>query len=238
MNTSKTSSKYIHLNNNQADYELNVSTSDENITFDKTPKYLGVILNRTLSYKKHLLTVTDKTRKRCSLLKRLASNRWGADFVLLRTSAMALCYSVAEYCSPVWRQSTHCKKLDVCLNECMRLISGSIKSTPTALLPILSGIEPPDIPQDRHILNMRKRAIEEDSHLFHHPATTPLINIRLKSRMPLSTQMNTLSSQANNTTPDTWMKSAWKCRWNNSNYILHTYLPTPSNKPLSHNLKR
>ena len=67
---------------------------------------------------------------RCNLLKRLASNRWGADFSSLRTSALALCYSVAEYCSPVWSQNQHCKKVDTSLNECLRFVSGCIKSYP------------------------------------------------------------------------------------------------------------
>ena len=195
-------------------------------------------LNRTLSYKKHLQNLAEKTNKRCNLVKRLASNRWGADFITLRTSVLALCYSVAEYCSPVWSQSHHCKMLDTSLNKCMRLVSGSIKSTPTTLLPVLCGIEPPDIRRDRNILKLRERAMK-DSHLIHQPATSPLVNVCLKSRMPLSTQMHILSNQIEgNMSPELWMKSAWNRRWNDSECLLREFIVILSEIPAGYDLNR
>ena len=155
LNTTKTVSSVFHLANRKADYELNVSTCDEKLRFESTPKYLGVTLDRTLSYKQHLADVSSKVTKRCNLLKRLASNHWVADFSTLRMSALALCYSVAEYSSPVWSQIQHCKKVDTSLNECLRLVSGCIKSTPTDILPVLSGIEPSDIRRGKNIVELR-----------------------------------------------------------------------------------
>ena len=99
--TTKTVSSVFHLANRKADYEPNISTCGKKLQFERTPKYLGITLNRTLSYKQHLTDVSSKVTKRCNLLKRLASNHWGADFPTLRTSALALCYSAAEYCLPV-----------------------------------------------------------------------------------------------------------------------------------------
>ena len=154
------------------------------------------------------------------------------------TSALALCYSVAEYCSPVWSQSHHCKKLDVALNECLRLVSGCIKSTPTDLLPTLSGIQPADIRRDRNILNLRERALA-DTHIFHQAITSPLINNRLKSRMPLSTRMHHLAGQLqNNTSPDQWAMTTWSNRWHNLRYHLCDYIREPSEKPPGYDLKR
>jgi len=34
----------------------------------------------------------------------------------LRSSALALCYSAAEYCAPVWSRSAHTSRVDVQLN--------------------------------------------------------------------------------------------------------------------------
>ena len=69
----------------------------------------------------------------------------GARTNTLRTSALALCYSVAEYCAPVWARSAHVHRLDVQLNHTMRLISGTLRPTETPWLPVLSNIAPPDI---------------------------------------------------------------------------------------------
>ena len=125
------------MTNCLADYELTVTTDGIKIPFVKTPKYLEVILDRTLSFRQHLIDTAAKTSSRCSLLKRLTGSKWGADFTTLRTTALGLCFSVAEYCSPVWGNSAHCSKLDASLNECMRVISGCIKATSTALLQVL-----------------------------------------------------------------------------------------------------
>ena len=60
LNTSKTVASTFHLNNNEANYKLKVITSGKRIHFDKTPKYLDVTFDRTLSYKKHLQNIVEK----------------------------------------------------------------------------------------------------------------------------------------------------------------------------------
>ena len=42
--------------------------------------------------------------------------------------ALALCFSAAEYCAPVWSHSKHTKLLDSSLNECMRFVTGCIRA--------------------------------------------------------------------------------------------------------------
>jgi len=74
LNTTKTVSSVFHLANRRADYELKISTHGEKLPFEKSPKYLGITLDRTLTYKDHLTDVSSKVTKRCNLLKRLASN--------------------------------------------------------------------------------------------------------------------------------------------------------------------
>ena len=43
-----------------------------------------------------------KLKSRNNLIAKLIGTSWGASASTLRTSALALCYSVAEYCCPVW----------------------------------------------------------------------------------------------------------------------------------------
>ena len=75
----------------------------------------------------------------------LTGTTWGAGVKTLRTSALALCYSVAEYCAPVWRNSAHTNPVDVELNNTMRNITGAVRCTMTDWLPVLSSIAPADI---------------------------------------------------------------------------------------------
>ena len=64
---------------------------------------------------------------------------------MLRTSALALSYSAAEYACPIWEQSAHAKRLDQALNESRRLITGCLKPTNADNLHLLAGVAPPEI---------------------------------------------------------------------------------------------
>ncbi|KAJ4949564.1 hypothetical protein JOQ06_021074, partial [Pogonophryne albipinna] len=77
------------------------------LSVQQAPKYLGVRLDRTLSFKKHLEEVKAKVTSR---IRRLAGTTWGASAKTLRISTQALVFSVAEYCGPVWSRSPHARK--------------------------------------------------------------------------------------------------------------------------------
>ena len=62
-----------------------------------------------------------------ALVKRLAGLNWGACFDVLCISTLTLVVAPAEYCSPVWNQSSHTNKLNTPFNEALPTISGCIK---------------------------------------------------------------------------------------------------------------
>jgi hypothetical protein len=62
----------FHLNNREANKELSFHFCDEKIKNEKTPMYLGVTLDRTLSFKTHLYKVSAKLKTRIGLINKLA----------------------------------------------------------------------------------------------------------------------------------------------------------------------
>jgi hypothetical protein len=70
---------------------------------------------------------------------------WGAGTETLHTAALAIVYSTAEYCAPVWLNSVHFSKINVQLNNAMRNIYGCVKSTQIPWLPTLAHIAPPKL---------------------------------------------------------------------------------------------
>ncbi|KAJ3589190.1 hypothetical protein NHX12_010037, partial [Muraenolepis orangiensis] len=83
LSTGKTVSAVFHLCNREARRELEISVENKPLEFQQAPKYLGVRLDRTLSYKQHLDEVRAKVTARVSLIRRLAGTTWGASAKVL-----------------------------------------------------------------------------------------------------------------------------------------------------------
>ena len=96
LNAKKTVATCFHLDNKQAARKLKVTLAGDVLVHDFAPKYLGVTLDRSLTYKKHTENVRDKVKSRCNIISKLAGTDWGAPAPVLRTSASAMVYSVAE----------------------------------------------------------------------------------------------------------------------------------------------
>ena len=122
------------------------------LRFDPAPIYLGVKLDRSLTFGPHIKMLGEKTSKRVNIIKKLVGSNWGASFTTLSTSALALVYATAEYAAPVWSHSRHTIKVNTVLKDALRIISGAISPTPIAMLPVLAGIPPADIRRNHLVL--------------------------------------------------------------------------------------
>jgi len=130
----KLASIVFHLNNREVSKKLNLVVSGNTIPTENAPKYLGIKLDRTLTFKQHLEEVKDKLKTRNNVISKLTGTSWGCRANVLRISS-----SVAEYCALVWARSAHTKNVDAQLNRSMRIISGCIKSTKLQWLPVATS---------------------------------------------------------------------------------------------------
>ena len=113
----KTAMAAFHLHNREAKRELKVCNIGMTLPFCTVPTYLGVKLDRSLTYRPHLEALRKKLCARVSLLRRLAGTGWGTSAKTLLTAALSLVYSTAEYCAPVWCRSAHTRLIDSVLNQ-------------------------------------------------------------------------------------------------------------------------
>lgn len=67
---------------------------------EENPKYLGIILDRQLTIRNHLVNRATKIRSRTNILYKIAGITWGAPVATLRTTTLELVYAVAEYRAP------------------------------------------------------------------------------------------------------------------------------------------
>ena len=75
---SKTISSVFRLHNTSATCELSVYLNGQRLRHECHPTYLGVTLDRTLSYREHLTKTAGKLKNRNNLLMKLAGSTWGA----------------------------------------------------------------------------------------------------------------------------------------------------------------
>ena len=74
-------------------------------------------LDRTLTFRRHLESLSKKLTSRVGISKRLAGLSWDVDASVLRTVTLALVHSTAEYCALVSYRSAHIRLIDNLIND-------------------------------------------------------------------------------------------------------------------------
>ena len=99
-NPTKSEVTLFHLCNREASKELNVTFDEVPVKFNPNPVYLGLKLDRSLSFKEHITGLSKKLAARVNIVQKLAGTGWGATAKTLRTAVLGLVFSTAEYASP------------------------------------------------------------------------------------------------------------------------------------------
>ena len=96
----KTVRAAFHLNNRKAKRELKIYNNDRLLPFCPNTTYLGVKLDRSLTFRHHLAALRKKTILARHTAEATFGLGMGAGAKTLRTAALSLVYSTAEYCAP------------------------------------------------------------------------------------------------------------------------------------------
>ena len=229
-----------HLNNREAKREVNVFVDNKRLECQQAPKYLGVRLDRSLSFSQHLEDVRAKVTTRVSLIRRLAGTTWGASANTLRISTQALVFSAAEYCVPAWCRSPHVKKVDTIINNALRTITGCLKPTPVSYLPVLAGIAPAGLRREAAMLKLARKAQTHDWHILHNTTVDTEPPNRLKSRHPYNkAAQEMLSSIPEDLSTRAWLAASWKQEWESAGpSLIHRYIWDPGDGAEGEDLPR
>ena len=130
-------------------HQLQYSIGNTNINIESTPRYLGVLLDSSLSWSAHIQHITNVAIKKLHLIRRVASPHKG-----LQTKQLMLLYKTffkpsIEYAQVVWMNQIRNKsvlcKLNKTDNQVKRIVLGALQTTAIVSLEAELQTAPPHI---------------------------------------------------------------------------------------------
>ena len=128
---------------------INLYGKDYELSPPKTGfmRWLGVFLDKKLTYRHHIKAMTDRGRTITAGLQCLGNTIRGINQSNLRLLYQACILPVLTYAAPVWynpnhRQKWHFEELTKVQNNALRRVLGAFKTTPNISLNILSFLPP------------------------------------------------------------------------------------------------
>lgn len=111
------------VNRNITNTTINISTNGQKITSVHSVKYLGIIIDSQLNFKKHITTVVAKAKAALCMLYRFIKNKniTIKNKVLIYKTCIR---PVMTYACPVWCNSkkSNIKKMQTVQNKCLNII--------------------------------------------------------------------------------------------------------------------
>ena len=116
--------------------DMNITMGNHTITNAETTKFLGLILDRKLSYVPHLKQLKTKCTKSIDILKCLSQQSWGSDKTTLLRVYRSLIRSQLDYACQVYSSASKSslQMLDPVHNQALRLCTGAFRSSPVVSL--------------------------------------------------------------------------------------------------------
>ena len=172
LSTAKMVSTAFHLNKKETKCELKVNFNNEALPFCSEPKYLGVTLGRSLTYRRHLAPLGKTLTSRVALLRRLAGLGLCSGETTLRIATSALVHSIAEYCASARRRSAHTHLINPVINDALQTVAECLHPRAADNFPILAGIHPAELRRKEAKMSLARRTMEP-GHLLHSALTCP-----------------------------------------------------------------
>ena len=142
VNASKTVSTCFSLCNKWETYHLYIDRKD--LPQEDTPTYLGITLDRRLTWNKHIQNAEGKAIRRLFLMKKLAGTIWGAKSRILMPLYTGSVRPVMEYGTSAMATAakSNTNKLDRVQSRGLRIITAAMKTTPISEMEKVTGIKP------------------------------------------------------------------------------------------------
>jgi ribonuclease HI len=171
---SSTKTKAIIFTRRHIPSNLLLSLSNVPLEFTTKATYLGVILDRQLTWGPQITSLHDRCSSDLRLMSVLAANRWGADLVSLRRLYISLIRPKLDYACFLYSTAapSHLIKLDRIQFAALRIMLGVLKCTPTYKLEIEANIMPLELRRNLLLTRYTCRIFTIKNHPLRHQVLT------------------------------------------------------------------
>ena len=141
--STKSEVTFFSMNSHDASWTPSVSIGSTPIKFEPSPRLLGVHLDRTLCFTKHVDAIRKKMGKKCRMLGAVANSEWGWPKKQLVRLYNTQARPVLDYGAPAWQpwvSETNVEKLNASNRKAIRMITGQSRDTHIPSLHAESGI--------------------------------------------------------------------------------------------------
>ena len=165
----KTVSIHICRKRNCPKFNPNLSIYNNPITTIEEVRYLGVIFDKSNTWKPHISNLRTKAFKTIDLLKHLTHKKWGADCISLIRLYIMLLKPLIEYGIEAFSSAadTYMRKIETLQNSAIRIATGAFKSSPIPSIHAYTGIKPLKFYVETKMLNYFLRIKVNTSHPLH-----------------------------------------------------------------------
>ena len=122
---------------NDSSWNPTIFIGNQKARINTTPRLLGVILDRSLTFDAHLKRLTTSLASSIRNIRATAHTSWGWHRSTLKMAFHALVRSKLDYAAPAWQpwlSETNLSILDRLQNRSLQLITGQLVSTPLEAL--------------------------------------------------------------------------------------------------------
>jgi ribonuclease HI len=133
----------------------------------ESAKFLGVVLDRRLTWNEQVTHIENKCKSRLNLLRSVAGNTWGASKEVLITMYKALIRPIIDYGCIVYDTAavTQLNRLNIIQNKAMKIACGTFIGTAIEALEVDCGLLPLKFHRLRYQINFAFKILSSDNHV-------------------------------------------------------------------------
>ena len=142
---------------------------------EDAPTYLGVTLDRRLTWKNLLQKNQARAKIWLALMKKLSCTEWGADQNVLKKLYVGRIHPVLEYgmAASSTAAKSNSSKLSRVQHQPMRMMTCDMRSTPISAMETVTGLQPLEDRQELKILTQAAKFKRLQDHPMHEHMNQP-----------------------------------------------------------------